>query len=82
MRASLARYFARFGAIAMQASHSATHRRDRLVEHLLLGLVEVDLDDALDAAGADHGRHADIGVLDAVLALKDAPRRAARASCP
>ena len=58
----------RFGAMLTQASQSACDRRDRLVEHLLLGPVEVDLDDALDAAGADHHRHADIHVLDAVLA--------------
>ena len=37
---------------------------------LLLAPVELDLDDALDAAGADHRRHADIGVLDAVFAVE------------
>ena len=41
-----------------------------------------DLDDALDAAGADHHRHADIQVLDAVLRRSGRRRRAARASCP
>ncbi len=45
----------------------ARNGRHGLVEHLLLGLVQVDLDDALDAACADHGRDADIHVGDAVL---------------
>src|SRR5690606_1440826 len=43
-------------------------RRDRLVEHFLFGLREVELDDAFDAAGADHDGYAHIEVLDAVLA--------------
>src|SRR5690348_5133019 len=46
----------------------ALHRRHRTVEHLLFALVELDLDDALDAAGADHHGNADIGALDAILA--------------
>src|SRR5436305_586999 len=48
----------------------AVHRRDRSVEHLPLGLVEFDLDDALDTFGADYDRHADIAVLDTVFALE------------
>src|SRR5437660_11952807 len=43
------------------------HRLDRFVEFGLLLAVEADLDDALDPAGADYHRHADIEVLDAVL---------------
>src|SRR6476659_9839722 len=35
-----------------------------------LGAAEVDLDDALDALGADHHRHADIEIADAVFAVE------------
>ena len=45
-------------------------RGDRFVEGRLLLAIELDLDDALDAAGADHDRHADIEVLDPVLAVE------------
>src|SRR6185437_14564679 len=41
---------------------------DGFVEHLPFAAVESDLDDPLDAAGADHRRYADIEILDAVLA--------------
>ena len=39
----------------------------RFVEGCLFFAIERDLDDALDAAGADHHRHANIEVPDAVL---------------
>src|SRR4051794_19193994 len=39
-------------------------------ERRLLLRVELDLDDALDTAGADHHRHADIEVAHPVLALE------------
>src|SRR5690606_20627116 len=45
-------------------------RSHRLVEFSLFVLVEINFNDALDAIGTDHGRHADIHVLDAVLARK------------
>src|SRR5580658_7390082 len=40
------------------------HGSDGFVEHRLLLGVERDLDDALDALGADHHGNADIEVLD------------------
>ncbi|ENN89596.1 hypothetical protein RHSP_59721 [Rhizobium freirei PRF 81] len=43
---------------------------DRLVESFLLGLVEIDFDDALDTACTDDGGNADIHVLDAILAVE------------
>src|SRR6266498_615200 len=43
-------------------------RLDRFVEVGLFLAFQVELDDALDPAGADHHRHADIEILDAVLA--------------
>src|SRR5690606_18276509 len=46
------------------------HRGDRLVEHALLGFVELDLDDPLDTAGTDDNRHADIDVFQPILAGK------------
>src|SRR6202040_3398827 len=46
------------------------HRAHRLLEHAALGAVELDLDDALDALAADHHRHADIEVLDAIFAIE------------
>src|SRR6185503_5451264 len=48
----------------------ALHSRRRFFEHRALAAVELDLDDALDALGADHNRHADIEVLDAVFAIE------------
>ena len=60
----------RLGAIVMQASTSDLHGGDRFVEHRALGAVELDLDDALDALGADHRRHADIEILDAIFAVE------------
>ena len=47
--------------------HQPLHRLDGVLELGLLVTVELDLDDALDAAGADHHRHADIDVVDAIL---------------
>src|SRR6202166_656449 len=48
----------------------ALHRSHRLFEHVAFGAVELDLDDALDALGANHHRHADVKILDAVLAIE------------
>jgi len=39
-------------------------------ELALFVIVELDLDNPLDAAAADHHRHADIEVVDAILALR------------
>src|SRR3546814_341419 len=41
-------------------------RIDRQLKPGLVGIVEGDLDDFLDAAGADHHRHADIQPVDAI----------------
>ena len=46
------------------------HRLHRLLEHRPLRRIEVDLDDLLDAVGADHHRHADVHALHAVLAVE------------
>src|SRR3984957_11880173 len=46
------------------------HRAHRLLEHPALGAVELDFDDALDTLAADHHRHADIEILDAVFAVE------------
>src|SRR5690606_22768038 len=48
----------------------ATHRIHRALEHLLFVLVKVDLDDALNTASTDHGRNADIDVVEAILTRK------------
>src|SRR5271166_930575 len=56
------------GVDALAGLDQGMDRGDRLLEHRLLGLVERDLDDPFDAIGADNRRHADISVLDAVLA--------------
>ena len=48
----------------------ALHGLDRLLEHLPLGSIEIDLDDLLDAIGADHHRHAHIHALHAVFAVE------------
>src|SRR5690606_23443935 len=53
-----------FRACAAEAFHSG----NRIVEHALLGLVEVDLDHPLDTTGADDDRYTHIDVLEAVLA--------------
>ena len=53
---------------SLTASHSDFTDGHRLVEHGLLVGVQLDLDDLLDAAFADDHRHADIEILDAVLA--------------
>src|SRR5271168_3575275 len=50
------------------------HRPDRFVERGLFVAVERDLDNALDPAGANHNRDADVEVLDPVLTVE--PRRA------
>src|SRR4051794_35561603 len=49
--------------------------RRRLVQHGLLGGVELDVDDLLHAARADHHRHAHVEVLVAVLAVQEGGRR-------
>src|SRR5215813_4256377 len=46
------------------------HRLHRLVEHGTLGAVELNVDDALDALGTDHRRHADVKILHAVFAVE------------
>src|SRR5215218_8896705 len=48
----------------------ALHRGDRLVELAALRAAEFKLDDALDALGADHHRHADVEPLNAILAVQ------------
>src|SRR5664279_3568469 len=48
----------------------ALHRGHRLFELATFTTAELDLDDALDALGADHHRHADIKVLEAVFAVE------------
>ena len=58
------------GAIFLQASTRPCTDGDRFLEHGALGAVELDLDDALDALGADHHRHADIEILHAVFAVE------------
>ncbi len=58
------------------------HRFHRFVEHRPFAPIEIDLDDALHAAGADDDRHADIEIVETVLPLQAAPRRAPRASYP
>jgi hypothetical protein len=44
--------------------------------------VQLDLDDLLDAAGANHARHADIEVVDAILAGQVRGAGQDAASCP
>src|SRR6516165_7433546 len=46
------------------------HGGGRFVERRLLLAIELDLDDALDTAGADHHRHADIEAAHPVLAVE------------
>src|SRR5829696_7358052 len=46
------------------------HCAGGFLEHGAFRAVELNLHDALDALGADHGRHADIEILDAVLAIE------------
>src|SRR3954467_11877604 len=46
------------------------HRGGRLVELGALPARQLKLDNALDALGADHHRHADIKPFDAVLAIQ------------
>src|SRR5690349_4637773 len=46
------------------------HRRGRLVEHRLLLGGQLDRHDLLDAASADHDRHAQVEILVAVLAIE------------
>src|SRR6056297_2793227 len=48
---------------ALAGRDEALHRVDGLVEHRLLGLVEGDLDDALDAARTEDHRNADVEAL-------------------
>jgi hypothetical protein len=58
------------GWIFLQASTEACDGSDGLVEHRLLIRIHVDVDDPLDAVGADHDRHTDVGVLEAVLPVR------------
>ena len=50
------------GTIRTQAWISPSTAATELSNICALGLVEIDLDDALDALGADHHRHADVAV--------------------
>src|SRR5262249_51786877 len=59
-RLPVPRPLAEIGREALAGLDEALHGIDRLLEHCALVLVELDLDDALDALGADHHRHADI----------------------
>ena len=71
-------------ALTAQASHrfdQPLHGVDALLEGGPLGLAELDLDDPLDAAGAQDHRHADVIAAHAVLAGRNKPRRAAAVSC-
>ncbi len=54
----------------LQASTSVRTDSTDLSNIFRSARVELDLDDALDALGADHHRHADIEVLHAVFALE------------
>src|SRR6056297_203925 len=54
---------------AFAGVHEALHGLHRGVEHLLLFLVELDVDDTLDPASADHGGHAHVHVLDAKITV-------------
>src|SRR6185295_15003553 len=48
----------------------APNGRNRLIEHGLLGLVQVDFDHLLYARSADHDRHADVESLHPVFAIQ------------
>src|SRR5947209_17272506 len=48
----------------------ALHGRHRFGEHLFLARVELDLDDLLHAVGAKDDGHADIEIVDAILAVE------------
>ncbi len=50
-------------------------RCDRLGQHLFFFVVGGELDDLLDASGTDHGRHADVQVVQAVFAVHVNSRR-------
>src|SRR5262249_26959654 len=56
---------------AQASFDQAVHSGNRAVEHLSLGLVKLDLDDALDTLGADHHRYPDIAVAHAIFALEE-----------
>src|SRR5262249_56120647 len=48
----------------------ALHGGGRFFKHRSLVAVEFNLDDALDALGTDHDRHADVEILNAILAFE------------
>src|SRR5215468_1740924 len=48
----------------------ALHGGGRFFKHRSLAATEFDLDDALDALGTDHNRHADVEILDPVLSVE------------
>src|SRR5258706_10321778 len=50
--------------------HQSLHRGGRFLKHVALRAAHFDLDDPLDAFGSDHHRHADVKILDAVLAVE------------
>ena len=59
---------ARLPSICLQASSSSFTASTLTLKFCLGRVVELDLDDPLDAAGAEHARHADVEIVDAVLA--------------
>src|SRR6476660_9882553 len=48
----------------------ALHGGGGFFKHRSLAAIEFNLDDALDALGTDHDRHADVKILDAILAVE------------
>src|SRR6185437_3986817 len=46
------------------------HRRGGFLKGVAFRATKIDLDDALDALGADHHRHADVQILDSVFAIE------------
>src|SRR3954470_9031475 len=60
----------KIGGDLLAGIDQALHRADRFVEGLAVLAGELDLDDALNALGADHDGDADIHVLHAVFALE------------
>ena len=59
---------ARLPSICLQATSSSFTASTLTLKFSRAVVVELDLDDLLDAAGADHARHADVEVVDAILA--------------
>src|SRR6185437_14906372 len=66
--------FAQIGSDLLAGFDQRLHRLRGFLEHTARGAVELDLDDALDALGADHYRHTDVKILDAVFAVEPGGR--------